>query len=227
MSTSEPRLDAPVELPLLGERWPLVVPLSLATLGVLTALATGVRLAEPPGARPAPSASATVGPTAAVPTQPAPPPSAGATAVVAPPAVAPAPPSTVAPADCAPIFQVRFAPARAEADLDPAAARRLAEWLQARPTARLIVDGHADVHGSVASNLALSHRRAQAVVAALVAAGAPRAHLTARGFGAYAPVPGAPAADQANRRVDFELEGLPGVAVCPPTADAPSAPSAP
>ncbi|MCK6571664.1 OmpA family protein [Myxococcota bacterium] len=219
--TSPPLAFAPSpDTPLLGERWPLLAPLSLGALGLATALATALRL----------SAAATVPPVGdptPIPTQ-APP--ATAPAPAAPPPTRPPVPAATAtrpPAECAPFFPVRFAPARAEADLDPNAARRLADWLGARPAARLVVNGHADVHGSVASNLALSHRRAQAVVSALVAAGAPPSSLSARGFGAYAPVPGAAAADQANRRVDFEIVGLPGITPCPLGDEAPVTPPGP
>jgi outer membrane protein OmpA-like peptidoglycan-associated protein len=207
-------MNAPPEVPLLGEHWPLATPLALSVLGLVTALATASRLSAPSAPLGLPGSGGAVSATAAPP--PTSPPTAAPSTAVPPPSAAP-----TAPVDCAPTFAVRFAPGRAEPTLDPAAARRLSAWLDAHPAARLIVNGHADVHGSVASNLALSHRRAQAVVAALVTAGAPRDRLTPRGFGAYAPVPGAPAADQANRRVDFELGGLPGIGPCPDPSPAP------
>jgi outer membrane protein OmpA-like peptidoglycan-associated protein len=77
--------------------------------------------------------------------------------------------------------------------------------------AKIIVEGHTDNVGDLAYNHALSQRRADAVVAALVKRGVARELLVARGYGAQRPV-----ADNAtdegraqNRRVAFTVEQAP------------------
>lgn len=74
--------------------------------------------------------------------------------------------------------------------------------------AKVIVEGHTDNVGDLAYNHALSQRRADAVVRALVARGVARELLVARGYGAQRPV-----ADNTteegralNRRVAFTVE---------------------
>lgn len=68
---------------------------------------------------------------------------------------------------------------------------------------RYVVEGHTDAVGSAASNRVLSQRRAESVVAALVAEGVPATRLEARGFGAAKlRYPGRPD-DGGNRRVEL------------------------
>ncbi len=64
----------------------------------------------------------------------------------------------------------------------------IAEILKAYPTAKLTIGGFTDNTGTAAANKALSKKRADAVVAALVAAGAPKDRLVAEGQGPENPV---------------------------------------
>jgi OmpA-OmpF porin, OOP family len=68
---------------------------------------------------------------------------------------------------------------------------------------RYVVEGHTDSVGNAASNRDLSQRRAESVVAALVAEGVPATRLEARGYGAAKlRYPGRPT-DGGNRRVEL------------------------
>lgn len=80
---------------------------------------------------------------------------------------------------------------------------------RAYPTQSLVIEGHTDDVGSAQSNLALSQRRAQAVVAELVRMGASAGSIEASGHGAAQPVASnASAAGRAkNRRVTVRLAG--------------------
>jgi len=68
------------------------------------------------------------------------------------------------------------------------------------------VAGHTDSQGAANTNLALSERRAKAVVAALTARGVPAGRLTAKGYGETQPkVPSGPDdANAQNRRIEFK-----------------------
>lgn len=70
---------------------------------------------------------------------------------------------------------------------------------------RLSVNGHTDNTGTAPRNQALSERRAQAVVEALVERGVAAGRLTARGFGRNEPVDSNETAQgrSANRRVEL------------------------
>jgi outer membrane protein OmpA-like peptidoglycan-associated protein len=89
---------------------------------------------------------------------------------------------------------------------DRALVREVAELLLGTPDARVGVHGHAD-RGEPRAQ-ALSERRAQAVRDALVRQGVPAERLSVHGHGSAEPQePGrAPAAQRANRRVQFEVE---------------------
>jgi len=99
-----------------------------------------------------------------------------------------------------------------KADIKPESKRTLDEiaaFLRDNPTLKVVVTGHTDSQGTFEHNVALSERRAVAVVAALVQQhGIAAARLTAFGAGMAAPV--AANDDEAgrskNRRVEFELE---------------------
>ena len=77
-----------------------------------------------------------------------------------------------------------------------------AKALAARPTMRVVVEGHTDAKGTDAYNLRLSERRAQAVVAYLVKAGIASDRLEARGLGESQPV-----ADNRDRRTGGRATG--------------------
>ena len=90
--------------------------------------------------------------------------------------------------------------AAARATLDRFAAR-LKQIGYFRP---FTVEGHTDSSGGRAVNKALSEARAASVVDYLVGRGVDRAKLKARGLGYDQPLPGRPASDPANRRVEIE-----------------------
>lgn len=83
----------------------------------------------------------------------------------------------------------------------------LAGLLRAEEALEVIVVGHSDNEGGLEPNLALSRRRAEAVMGALVARGVPEAQLAARGVGFLAPLTSnATASGRArNRRVELVL----------------------
>lgn len=81
-----------------------------------------------------------------------------------------------------------------------------ADWLQSAAGTILLLEGHADAVGSADYNLALGDRRARAVAAGLVAAGADPARIAGVvSLGETQPAaPGASAAARAaNRRVEI------------------------
>jgi len=64
----------------------------------------------------------------------------------------------------------------------------LADYLKARPKARIMLVGHTDAEGSLDGNIALSRRRAASVVARLIAKyGVPRNQVGADGVGFLSP----------------------------------------
>jgi outer membrane protein OmpA-like peptidoglycan-associated protein len=69
---------------------------------------------------------------------------------------------------------------------------------------RFLIAGHTDSSGSDAYNLALSQRRADAVVTYLVDKGVAPGRLVAKGFGESDPLDGRPD-DPANRRVEARM----------------------
>ena len=92
---------------------------------------------------------------------------------------------------------------RAESD---AALKEIAKLLQQTPTLKLFVVGHTDGVGTLASNMDLSKRRADAVVAALTTKyGVAAARLVAQGCGPLAPVVSNASEDgrAKNRRVEL------------------------
>jgi OOP family OmpA-OmpF porin len=76
------------------------------------------------------------------------------------------------------------------------------------PAARIEIAGHTDDQGTDENNLALSQRRAEAVMEFLVSHGVALGRLTATGYGESRPlVENRTAADRArNRRIEFEIQ---------------------
>jgi len=66
--------------------------------------------------------------------------------------------------------------------------KQVVALLQQNPDLKLRIEGHTDNQGNAAANQALSEKRAQAVVAWLVAQGIPANRLSAQGFGQSKPV---------------------------------------
>lgn len=74
------------------------------------------------------------------------------------------------------------------ADGDYASLAAVAGWLQANPDGTVALVGHTDASGSLAGNIALSERRAEAVAEVLIDIhGADRARVIAKGVGFLAP----------------------------------------
>lgn len=84
---------------------------------------------------------------------------------------------------------------------------KAAAAIKATPEAVIIeIAGHTDDAGNATANQALSERRAQAVVEALVAAGVSREKLRARGYGSEHPIASNETAEGRllNRRIEFK-----------------------
>jgi outer membrane protein OmpA-like peptidoglycan-associated protein len=82
----------------------------------------------------------------------------------------------------------------------------MAEALKAQPAMKVLIVGHTDNQGEIEANLALSQKRAQAVVDALSARyGIPASRLSARGVASFAPVStnATEAGRGQNRRVEL------------------------
>ena len=95
--------------------------------------------------------------------------------------------------------------AAALAEGDYASLAALAAWLEANPDGTLALVGHTDASGSLAANIALSQRRAEAVAQALVDAyGVEVGRISAEGVGFLAPraTNQTEAGRQKNRRVE-------------------------
>ena len=90
------------------------------------------------------------------------------------------------------------------------------------------VAGHTDLTGNDAANLRLSEERANAVIAALVAKGVPNARLTPKGYGETKPAMQGtgPAANAANRRIEFAVTAAGAVPATISSTSSTPAPSA-
>ena len=164
-----------------------------------------VASAPPPPAPVAPAAP----PPAPAPVAPTPPPPAPAP--VAPPPVAtpapappPAPPSEYRAEAALKTIYFDFD----KSDIRPDAARILdanASWLQANPSALLLIEGHCDERGTTEYNTALGERRAKATQAYLVARGVQAERVTTVSYGEERPACTAhtEACWRTNRRAQF------------------------
>jgi outer membrane protein OmpA-like peptidoglycan-associated protein len=105
------------------------------------------------------------------------------------------------------VYGIYFDTAKAEVKPESVAAlKEIAKLLQQTPTLKVLVVGHTDNAGSLASNMDLSKRRADAVVAALTTKyGVASARLVAQGAGPLAPVSSNNTEDgrAKNRRVEL------------------------
>ncbi|MGC4077890.1 MAG: OmpA family protein [Rubrivivax sp.] len=106
------------------------------------------------------------------------------------------------------VGDVLFATGRAE--LNAGGVRRLeplGRFLKDHPQRRARIEGYTDSTGSPATNLELSRRRAEAVMAALLDMGVARSQLSTEGRGESMPVAdnGNAAGRQMNRRVEIVL----------------------
>ncbi len=97
-----------------------------------------------------------------------------------------------------------------KADLLPGAMRsidKLAQFLQAYPNRKVLIEGHTDSRGSKAYNLKLSQRRANSVKQALIERGIDPSRIIAKGYGEEYPVASnlTAAGRQQNRRVEIVI----------------------
>jgi peptidoglycan-associated lipoprotein len=83
-----------------------------------------------------------------------------------------------------------------------------ADWMKKNPNAPVIIEGHCDERGTVAYNLALGERRAEAAKAYLVNLGIPAAGMSTISYGKERPVdPGKTEEAYAkNRRAHFVIK---------------------
>ncbi|UTH43821.1 OmpA family protein [Loktanella salsilacus] len=95
-------------------------------------------------------------------------------------------------------------------DTDMPDLRALADYMAQNPDQTISIVGHTDSSGGLDGNIAISKRRAAAVIERLVADyGAPRARLTPAGMGYLAPIASnlTPEGREANRRVEAVVTG--------------------
>jgi OOP family OmpA-OmpF porin len=98
------------------------------------------------------------------------------------------------------------------ADGDYASLAAVAAWLEANPDGTIALVGHTDAAGSLAANIALSERRAEAVAEVLVDSyGADRSRILAKGVGFLAPIATNQTEEgrQQNRRVEVVVTSTP------------------
>jgi OOP family OmpA-OmpF porin len=163
------------------------------------------------------------------PPAPAPAPVAATPPVAAPPMEDPAEKSAHCAEDATAILaagQILFAPGSAEIDPESEGTiQAIADVLRACPRGAFEVGGHTDSQGAADTNLALSERRAEAVVAALRADAPGSLTLDARGYGAEQPIADNGTSDgrARNRRITFEVAAAKTPATAPDPSAAPEA----
>ena len=205
-------MNASVRSPVLGEGVPLFVIMTLAALGMLSALLaarTFDELASATGSEmPIPRPAASSHPVAATPRQ-----------ALAIPALEPdesvisAPAAETTPSDCPefPRFSFDVGHRRPADTLDDAVGV-VVVWMEGHPDAVLIVEGHADATGGPKLNLGLSFERAQAVSELFVAKGLGRDRIDVEAYGAFRPIERREGSSAIDRRVTLRTGGEP---VCP------------
>lgn len=102
--------------------------------------------------------------------------------------------------------KIRFESAKASIDRDSVGLLdRMIETAMRCPSAEIEVGGHTDADGDADANMALSQRRAQAVVDYMVRAGVPGDRLKAVGYGASEPLASNDSDEgkAQNRRIEF------------------------
>lgn len=178
-----------------GEGAPTALRVALAASGLLMTIgATWIIESELRLRGPSPTAHQVAAPSVAIA------PSAAAI-LVAPIATAPVK------ALCPPLVALHFevAKARPEAGAESSGLARLSEWARQHPSARLTVEGHADLAGQDQSNLLLSYRRAKAVALLLQDIGVPPQQIHIAAAGSHAPVDDRPSEAAANRRATVQV----------------------
>lgn len=188
-------MDRLLSYPVYGEGTPPALGVTLTAVGLLMAVgATWIVQSEMRLPRPTPSVHQVVVPLPAA--------SPSAAALVISP-IAPGP----AKAPCPPPVALHFELAKARPDavaMLPTLAG-LAEWARLHPSARLSVEGHADLAGPDQSNLVLSYRRAKAVASLLQDIGVPPQQIHTTAAGSHAPVDVRPGEAAANRRATVQV----------------------
>lgn len=127
--------------------------------------------------------------------------------------------------------KITFTPASAEiATTARPVLDELAAILSNCPPMRMEIGGHTDSQGSEGGNQALSQARAEAVLLALQGRRVDVSGMTALGYGETKPIAdnGSEEGREANRRIEFVLQGVPAAAEAAPEAEAqPAASDAP
>ncbi|MCB1336100.1 MAG: OmpA family protein [Maritimibacter sp.] len=123
--------------------------------------------------------------------------------------------------------KITFAPGSAEIELSSAdTVDRIAEIVKTCPDVAMEIAGYTDSQGREEMNQALSQRRAEAVMSALLARRVLTSNLTAFGYGEENPVADNDIEEgrEANRRIEFRLvgEAAPRETAEPETGDAPT-----
>lgn len=108
--------------------------------------------------------------------------------------------------------KITFTPGSAEIDASAGSVMdALAEVLADCPGLKMEIAGHTDSQGSDGGNLALSQARAEAVLLALQGRGVDVSAMMAKGYGETVPIADndSDTGREANRRIEFTLEGVP------------------
>jgi OmpA-OmpF porin, OOP family len=106
--------------------------------------------------------------------------------------------------------KITFAPGSTEIELSSGrTVDKIAEILKTCPDVAMEISGYTDSQGREEMNQALSQRRAEAVLSALLARRVLTANLTAHGYGEENPIAdnGTEEGREANRRIEFRLVG--------------------